>query len=296
MTSLSLDSLSQAINAAHTRCQRSYATMLEDAKCAGELLLQAKSQLPHGQWTAWLTSNCAFSDRTAQRYMQIASSWDSLQSKTATVADLGVRMACEMIASEKVLDKPDENKSPTPKPKSQIATHSGIRPGDRIKVTDELSPEYGQELEVAEVVQGAIALVRKGNEAYPLLFNQVEVLERHSSELDRLSSANVSSPTLGDIKPVPADLEAQSNKQHGGNRNLETTKVRTLSAGQGQTYQSAQPTRDQSNGGRGMVGNAFPKSNREVTVAALQDVLRRILDECEEHLPQELIDEARELL
>ena len=285
-TSLSLDSLASAINAAHTRCERSYVTMLEDAKCAGELLLQAKSQLPHGQWTAWLSSNCAFSDRTAQRYMQIASSWDSLQSKTDTVADLGVRMACEMIAQEKVFDKPDEPSNM--KSASHIAAPRGnlpttkkpdIRPGDRVTVTDPESPEYGQELEVTEVVQDAIALVKKGGETYPLLVNQVEVVERPTPPLQQVAES---------IKPIPKGGNLERFPQtNGGTSNTvapPSLPQENRDAGPPKNNTSPQPLLQ------------CAQSTKEVTVAALQDILRRILDECEEYLPQELIDEARELL
>lgn len=283
---LSLDSLAVAINAAHERCQRSYVTMLSDARSTGELLLQAKAQVSYGEWTTWIANHCQFSDRTAQRYMQIASSWDSLQSKTATVADLGVRMACEMIASERVLDKPDEKmvRAAVSKPKNNLPTSKDIKPGDRVAVIDPESPEHGQELEVTEVVQDAIALVKKGNETYPLLINQVEVLERPRAsnpsghQRDAMLHAP---PTRQDIKPIPADVEAQ----HGSNQNSETTKSNTF------------PQRERKGQLVTTPPNSVPKLiKKEVTVTALQDVLQRILDECGEYLPQELIDEARELL
>lgn len=279
---LSLDSLAIAINAAHERCQRSYVTMLSDARSTGELLLQAKSQLPHGQWTAWLSSNCAFSDRTAQRYMQIASSWDTLQSKTDTVADLGVRMACEMIASEKILDLPNENKTRVvPKPKNQIATHSDIRPGDRVAVIDPESPEHGQELEVSEVVQDAIALVKKGGETYPLLVNQVKVVSSREDIEDIKSSA--ASDALKSSATNAGSL-CKSGEPHKNN-NLPLSGKVVSSLPQNMLAE----TRQRAPQGGGL-------SQVEITVAALQDILRRILDECGEYLSPELIDEARELL
>ena len=157
-------------------------------------------------------------------------------------------------------------------------------------------------------MQDAIALCQKGNETYPLLINQVEVLERPTPDV------------VQDIKPIK-DLEAQPDRQHGGNRNPETTKglrplhrlQQLLPGGNLQESLQAPGWNIQENSGSLMADNAFPsedairqsntmpplshaKSKREVTVAALQELLRRILDECEEYLPQELIDEARELL
>jgi len=35
---------------------------------AGDLLTQAKAQVPHGQWLPWLHDHCTISERTAQLY------------------------------------------------------------------------------------------------------------------------------------------------------------------------------------------------------------------------------------
>jgi hypothetical protein len=39
---------------------------------AGELLIEAKYSIEHGDWTVWLGTNFDLSERTAQRYMQLA--------------------------------------------------------------------------------------------------------------------------------------------------------------------------------------------------------------------------------
>jgi hypothetical protein len=61
---------------------------LEHARRAGELLLQAKGSLGHGEWLPWIEANCKFSSRTAQGYMRLASRWESLRDKSATVSHL----------------------------------------------------------------------------------------------------------------------------------------------------------------------------------------------------------------
>lgn len=58
------------INAAHAAACRHADKAIDCAKQAGRLLLQVKSQLPHGQWLPWLAANCAVSDRQAQRYIR----------------------------------------------------------------------------------------------------------------------------------------------------------------------------------------------------------------------------------
>jgi hypothetical protein len=45
---------------------------IENGIAAGELLIEAKAQLRHGQWLPWLQDNCNLSERTAQLYMRLA--------------------------------------------------------------------------------------------------------------------------------------------------------------------------------------------------------------------------------
>jgi Protein of unknown function (DUF3102) len=65
-------SIADRINAAHVECEKSLRASVEHAICAGELLLEAKKTIGHGDWTAWLAENIKFSDRLAQAYMRIA--------------------------------------------------------------------------------------------------------------------------------------------------------------------------------------------------------------------------------
>jgi hypothetical protein len=39
---------------------------------AGDLLLEAKAQVGHGQWLRWLRDRCGVSDRIARLYMRLA--------------------------------------------------------------------------------------------------------------------------------------------------------------------------------------------------------------------------------
>jgi hypothetical protein len=47
---------------------------LEHYRRAGELLLEAKEQVPYGAWTRWLSTHFALSRKTAYRYMALAES------------------------------------------------------------------------------------------------------------------------------------------------------------------------------------------------------------------------------
>jgi Protein of unknown function (DUF3102) len=49
-----------------------YSAGLEHYRQAGGLLIEAKSQLQHGEWRAWLKRNFVLSHETARRYMTLA--------------------------------------------------------------------------------------------------------------------------------------------------------------------------------------------------------------------------------
>lgn len=86
-----------AISSEAESCARN-ATML--AVAAGELLVQAKVQIEHGNWEAWLLDNCRLAVRTAQAYMRLASAFPMLtEDKRNAVAEMPVRMAVRAITT-----------------------------------------------------------------------------------------------------------------------------------------------------------------------------------------------------
>ncbi len=97
-----LPALAAGIRAAHDAGRESAVKMAEHWLEAGRLLTEAKKQVPHGSWAGWLEANVGFSDRTARRYMQIATSGF----KTATVADLEMRGTMEMLAKPHDVPEP----------------------------------------------------------------------------------------------------------------------------------------------------------------------------------------------
>jgi hypothetical protein len=67
-----LPELAAQIKAEHKACAEALQTALQHAVAAGKMLIEAKAQLPHGQWLPWLRDQCSLSERKAQRYMRIA--------------------------------------------------------------------------------------------------------------------------------------------------------------------------------------------------------------------------------
>lgn len=84
---------------------------LEMRRQQGEMLLQAKSQLKHGEWLPWLGKHCTVGDRQAQKYMKIAKGWDALIAKANSDAFLTIDQAVKMLSAEK--EKPPKEKLPT---------------------------------------------------------------------------------------------------------------------------------------------------------------------------------------
>ena len=59
------------INKLHLKFESNFKNTLEIAAQIGQLLLQKKSELKHGQWIPWVDSNLNFTDRTASNYIRI---------------------------------------------------------------------------------------------------------------------------------------------------------------------------------------------------------------------------------
>lgn len=72
---MNLDELGAEINSQHEQCQKYPSLGLLYARNAGEWLLEAKTKLHPDEWQRWLNTNCNFSERTAETYMQMAKGW-----------------------------------------------------------------------------------------------------------------------------------------------------------------------------------------------------------------------------
>lgn len=73
-----LSRLAQQINRAHQAHERLLCESLTHARRAGQLLIEVKGQLPHGQFGPWITQHCPFRQSTANLYMQVAREWDRI--------------------------------------------------------------------------------------------------------------------------------------------------------------------------------------------------------------------------
>src|SRR5215217_3290921 len=85
-----LDTLAARINEEHCACETAANAVPTHAMSAGELLMEAKGQLPHGAFGSWLKENFAGSDRTARAYMRVYSHREELEAKRQSSATLSL--------------------------------------------------------------------------------------------------------------------------------------------------------------------------------------------------------------
>src|SRR5271163_3492730 len=95
----SLVDLAARIKTEHTAVSSALKESLRHAIAAGELLLEAKDQVPHGQWLPWLQKHCSIFERTAQLYMRVAKNRAEIENQIRNdVADLTLNEATALLA------------------------------------------------------------------------------------------------------------------------------------------------------------------------------------------------------
>ncbi len=93
--------LAQRINQEHLAADSAGSAFLAHARTAGELLLQVKEQLPHGDFTPWVRANFQGRARTARAYMQISRRWPEIEAKRQRAATLSAREAIKLLSPVK---------------------------------------------------------------------------------------------------------------------------------------------------------------------------------------------------
>ena len=103
-----LDSLADEIRRELSAAEADWHSAVGHAIRAGELLIEAKRQVAHGEWLLWLETNCPLSDREAQNYMRLARN-------PQRVADLpSIREAVALLSAGSVSDDRRERRQRPP--------------------------------------------------------------------------------------------------------------------------------------------------------------------------------------
>lgn len=92
---LSLDALARSINE-HHRLAGSYArATLEHVVACGEALMEARTQVPEGQWRAWLRENVTLDTATVAMYVRLATFAGELRSAGVTSVQAAREYVCQ---------------------------------------------------------------------------------------------------------------------------------------------------------------------------------------------------------
>jgi Protein of unknown function (DUF3102) len=93
-----LGTIATAVEAEHQAAHRDARSALTHALRCGELLLEAKAAVEHGEWLNWLRANTTVTARQSQRYMRLAHYREAVESQCDTGTHLTLRAALDAIA------------------------------------------------------------------------------------------------------------------------------------------------------------------------------------------------------
>jgi hypothetical protein len=94
----SLTDLAARIQLEHLAVSTALKDSVRHAIAAGELLLEAKKQVGHGQWLTWLERHCSISERTAQLYMRCSKNRAAIEEQIRNgIADLSLNEAAAVL-------------------------------------------------------------------------------------------------------------------------------------------------------------------------------------------------------
>jgi hypothetical protein len=112
---IGLPELATKIKAAYAEIGKACKDVVWRAVAMGDLLNQAKKQMGHGNWATWLQANCELSERTAQRYMNIADNKQKIaeyiqgkESKSAKLTGLTLTDVVAAISGDGAPDNGDK--------------------------------------------------------------------------------------------------------------------------------------------------------------------------------------------
>ena len=137
-----LDALARHINEAQHLIERHALRMLEWARFAGEHLIAAKKQCPHGTFKAWVEANCRVSYDQAKKYQAIAKGWDRLEKCPKALSDLTINAAYELVRGE--------NTKPTKAPSSNLPTFTQDDAEYALKIAARIDSDFEGESAVAK--------------------------------------------------------------------------------------------------------------------------------------------------
>lgn len=102
-----LGTLAEEINREHEAAEKAINESLLHARRCGQLLIEAKGACEHGEWMGWVKGNFRGSQRTANKYMQLAERWQEIEANSPQRANLSINEALALVAEPRDTDDPD---------------------------------------------------------------------------------------------------------------------------------------------------------------------------------------------
>lgn len=152
-----LVSLKVEVREEHEAAQHDFETAVERCINCGEMLMQAKKLVGHGNWISWLDGT-AVSERQAQRYMQIArnpSRVSDLESQRAALAEIAQPKDCPPeivdVELEEIEEVDAEVVDDEPAPRRRSATRADVAEGPAHYSVDLAAPDAEENLRTQAV-------------------------------------------------------------------------------------------------------------------------------------------------
>jgi hypothetical protein len=141
-----IEELTQRANHLASECQEAIQQVVWYAVECGEVLQAVKAELGHGKWLQWLSEDWQHSERTAERYMQLAANRGLLEQRQPE----SLRQAVALIVETKGTGKPKPEPRPEPKPAvtvrhvvpDQVQQLEDDGPGDDVDDDDDYSYDH----------------------------------------------------------------------------------------------------------------------------------------------------------
>jgi hypothetical protein len=95
------------VNEEHRNAARSAQDAIKHARRCGEMLIEIKQAMKHGEWLPWLEKYCEFTPRTGQAYMKLAEGWSVIEAKYEGISHLTFSKALRILSENRQPLSPD---------------------------------------------------------------------------------------------------------------------------------------------------------------------------------------------
>ncbi|MEQ8321890.1 MAG: DUF3102 domain-containing protein [Rhodospirillales bacterium] len=96
------------INETYNKCRRASFEALSLAIRCGDLLIEVKGKVPHGDWLSWVDKNLVIGHRQAQKLMRLATNRDKIDTNANSPTHLTIEGALKSLRKRQAIS-PKEN-------------------------------------------------------------------------------------------------------------------------------------------------------------------------------------------